>query len=101
MWGDYIITLKFPIYISIRACKAVFRINTVGGSSIVCLYDTGADIPVWCKGEELFLEWVKDYKDVRKFKSSALSGFGKIKENTIIYEIPNFVFTDGKNEIRI
>ena len=43
------------------------------------MYDSGAQIPVWCAGKEVILV---AYPDVRKTAlSCTISGFGKEKDN--------------------
>lgn len=63
------------------------------------MLDTGADIPVFCKGIELFQEWSKDMDEAEAFKHSSIGGFGKEAENTILYNIPTFQLSDNKNSI--
>ncbi len=64
---------------------------------IACLFDTGANIPVWCSGEEELKYYYKDcYKQNAVFM---LAGFGKGQELAKAYIIPNFELSDGKNTI--
>ncbi len=59
------------------------------GIEVMALFDTGADTPVWCKGEKAFIEV---YPDARKLEGKALiNGFGKNPESASVYIIPEFI----------
>lgn len=92
------IQLYFPLNINLYSPRPIFKAN-INKKITTCMLDTGADIPVFCKGTELFNEWVKDIDGVSAFQDSSIGGFGKNPENTILYHIPDFQFSDGKNGI--
>lgn len=92
------ISLKFPLNISIFSPRPIFKAE-INGANTTCMLDTGADMPVFCKGRDLFLEWSKDFKDVAFYKTSTIGGFGKDLEDVEIYNIPSLKISDGKEKI--
>ena len=63
------------------------------------LLDTGAETPVWCKGEKkLMLAYPEAVKQDWK---SEIRGFGKEAEDGAVYVIPEFSLTDGKTSYKI
>ena len=59
---------------------------------IDALLDTGAETPVWCKGEKKFLI---AYPEAKKLDyDSEIHGFGKDAEKGKVYVIPEFVLSD-------
>ena len=92
------IKLYFPLNINLHSLKPIFRAK-INNKVATCMLDTGADIPVFCKGLNLFNEWTKEMDDVEPFRKSSIGGFGKDKEDTILYNIPSFQFSDNKNHI--
>ena len=78
--------------------KQIFEYNT-GNSEITMMYDSGAQIPVWCAGKEVLLA---AYPDVRKKAlCCTISGFGKEKDNGDIFVIPHFCLTNGEAKFAI
>ena len=64
--------------------RPVFEYNEV-----LFLFDSGSNMPVWCKGEEFFADI---YKNAKKTKHVAhLSGFGKGYTIASVYFVPEFV----------
>jgi hypothetical protein len=62
-----------------------------------CLIDTGANTPVWCRGEKDLKEY---YPDCIKMDAIFIvSGFGTGKEIASVYKIPQFKLSDGKAQI--
>lgn len=92
------IKLRFPLNISLFSPRPIFKAK-INDTIITCMLDTGADIPVFCKGIELFEEWTKDMNGVEFFKASTIGGFGKEAENTMLYNIPFFRLSDDKDII--
>lgn len=77
--------LSFPLT-NVRS-RQIFRYDT-GHNAIRILYDSGAQLPVWCKGTEVLM---KSYPDAQKTQMYCeISGFGKDKENADVYIIPLF-----------
>lgn len=69
------------------------------GISVSALFDSGAETPVWCKGEKRFK---RAYPDAEKQDwNSEIRGFGKNPEEGMVYVIPEFILYDGKAEYRI
>ena len=61
---------------------------------IDALLDTGAETPIWCKGEKKLLLAYPDA--VKQDWESEIRGFGKDAEKGAVYAIPEFSLTDGK-----
>ena len=77
--------LRFPLINTLS--RQIFEYNT-GGVDILMMYDSGAQIPVWCRGEALLL---KAYPDAKKTDYYCeISGFGKETERCDVYVIPLF-----------
>lgn len=92
------IILKFPLNITLYSPRPIFKAY-INGIPIKCMLDTGADIPVFCKGTLLFEEFAKEMRCVSKFKSSSIGGFGKMDESTMLWNFNEFVFSDKNNSI--
>lgn len=90
--------LCFPLNINLFSPRPIFKAK-INDTMTTCMLDTGADIPVFCKGIELFEEWTKDMDGVKLFKASSIGGFGKETEDTVLYNIPFFRLADDKNVI--
>lgn len=56
---------------------------------ILYLFDTGSDTPVWCSGEEMFINTFKDA--VKTDYEVYLSGFGEGVTPAKAYIVPKFV----------
>lgn len=63
------------------------------------MYDSGAQIPVWCVGEKLLKVVYPDA--VRTEFVGNISGFGKESEECSVFRIPLFSLKDGNSEFRI
>lgn len=71
-----------------NSSKPVFELNHPSGMAITCLFDTGADTPVWCSGWEYFnFLYPDNYKVHGKF---LLGGFGDGVSVVDMYVIPQF-----------
>jgi len=92
------IRLYFPLKINLHSPRPIFKVN-INGKQTTCMLDTGADIPVYCKGIELFDEWMRDVGGVSVFRNFSIGGFGKEPENAVLYNIEDFWLSDGKNGI--
>ena len=83
-------TLRFEL-IS-RYTRQFFDYDT-GSALIRILYDSGANIPVWCTGEEYLLI---AYPDAIKTEYVChVSGFGRGRDAGSVYIIPRFELRDG------
>lgn len=69
--------------------KPTFSISTESGDSVTCLFDTGADVPVFTKGEKVLLSLYPSAELVEGY-SFEISGFGKDVEFVPLYRIPVF-----------
>ncbi|MCM1214315.1 MAG: hypothetical protein NC331_01425 [Lachnospiraceae bacterium] len=90
--------LYFPLNTNLFSSRPIFKAR-INGTMTTCMLDTGADIPVFCKGMELFKEWTKSMDGIEAFRTSSIGGFGKATEETMLYNIPLFQFSDDKNLI--
>ena len=63
---------------------------------IYCLIDTGANTPVWTYGADTLIEEF-DAVEITGIKF-VLSGFGKIAEETPVFQIPKLVLGDINGE---
>lgn len=90
--------LKFPLNITLDSPRPIFKayINDV---PLKCMLDTGADLPVFCKGSELFQELMKEKSGVSEYKGTFVGGFGKTAESTMLWSVDDFVFSDKSNAI--
>ncbi len=82
--------LFFPTIQDRRVIRPVFSIQ-IEKDTYKCLIDTGADIPVWCKGMELFSVC---FPSAIWYKDTTLGGFGIGRETIPIYIIDNFILSD-------
>lgn len=92
------IELKFPLNITLDSPRPIFRAY-INGIPFRCMLDTGADIPVFCKGTLLFEELVKGMQGVFKFKNLAVGGFGKMEERALLWNMDNFILSDKRSNI--
>lgn len=92
------IELKFPLNIKLDSPRPIFNAY-INGISFRCMLDTGADIPVFCKGILIFEEFVKKMDGVSKFKSIAVGGFGKTDESAMLWNMDPFILSDSKGNI--
>ena len=77
--------------LSNKADRPVFDITVQNGDKKVrCLFDTGADIPVFTLGSEMLMMYFPDAVLCEDFYAD-ISGFGKSEEQALIYNIPNFI----------
>jgi hypothetical protein len=72
-------------------------IRNLTDNRTICLVDTGANMPVWCTGENTFKQCYEDASQLQGI--SILKGFGKGYEICNVYSIPNFKLSDGNNTI--
>lgn len=89
MWGTFMEKLKKRL--SNKLDRPVFEVNAQDGNwRIRCLFDTGADIPVFTFGKEVLRLYFPNAILQEDFYAE-ISGFGKNEEQALIYKIPNFV----------
>lgn len=92
------IELEFPLNITLDSPRPIFNAY-INNASFRCMLDTGADIPVFCKGTSIFEEFAKKMEGVSKFKNSTIGGFGKTDESTMLWNMDTFVLSDRKSSI--
>lgn len=92
------IKLEFPLNVKLDSPRPIFKayINDI---PFKCMLDTGADIPVFCKGTLLFEKFIKDMDGVFEFKHSTIGGFGKTVESVMLWNMDSFIFSDGCSSI--
>lgn len=78
--------------------RPIFEINAPNGDKrIRCLFDTGADIPVFTLGQEMLVMYFPDAVLCENFYAE-ISGFGKSEEQALIYNIPNFIIQSDTDQ---
>lgn len=92
------IELKFPLNITLDSPRPIFK-AFINGTAMKCMLDTGADMPVFCKGTKLFKELAKGMGETSEFKESSIGGFGKADESTILWHINDFILSDRHSHI--
>lgn len=92
------IELKFPLNITLDSPRPIFKAY-INGIPFRCMLDTGADIPVFCKGALLFEELVKGMEGISKFRNLTVGGFGKMEESALLWNMDNFVLEDKSSSI--
>jgi hypothetical protein len=92
------IELKFPLNITLDSPRPIFKAY-INGAPFRCMLDTGADLPVFCKGRNLFEELVKGMQGISEFKTLSIGGFGKMDETAMVWNIDNFVLSDKRSSI--
>lgn len=90
--------LCFPLNITLDSPRPIFTAG-INDTAIRCMLDTGADIPVFCKGTELFLEFTKHFTGVSEFQRSTIGGFGKNAENMILWNMSECRLSDKREWI--
>lgn len=92
--------LIFPLNITLFSPRPIFK-ACINGVPFRCMLDTGADIPVFCKGTALFREMVREMQGVTvtEFKQSSIGGFGKTNESTMLWNMDKFVLSDQNEDI--
>ena len=82
--------LSFPLTNTLS--RQVFEYN-VNDTDFLLMYDSGAQIPVWCRSTEK-LHYI--YPNAKKTNYHCeISGFGKETEQSDVYVIPMFELSDG------
>lgn len=91
------INLKFNLQRLKNTYGLTIISNRHKNTKIGCLLDTGANVPVWCAGEESLKSYYHNcHKQDAVF---LLRGFGRGYEIAKVYIIPDFILSDGKEEI--
>lgn len=90
--------LTFPLNITLESPRPIFKAH-INEIPIKCMLDTGADIPVFCKGEALFVELAAQMGGATEFKNSSIGGFGEKDEHTKLWSMDNFVLSDQRESI--
>jgi hypothetical protein len=85
------IELRYNLNTKLNSSRPIITL-TINRHEFRCLFDTGAEVPVFCVGEQIFLD---TFKDAKCFKNSSISGFGKNSEKSVIYDIPIFCLSDS------
>ena len=82
------------VYLENQYDRPVFNYETESGVDILCLFDTGARISVWCQQKYLFLQHFPSA--VKTNYVTTVTGFGgqSVKKREI-WKIPHFSVKDG------
>lgn len=93
------IKLNYTLNNGLNSVRPIFTAY-INGVKCTCMLDTGADTPVYCKGDDLFKEtFLKGNSGVDFYKDSTISGFGLNPEVTKLYNFDNFCLSDSTNSI--
>ena len=84
---------EFPLNVKLDSPRPIFKAY-INGIPFKCMLDTGADIPVFCKGTLLFEKFAGKMDGVSKFKNLSIGGFGKNDEITMLWNMNHFVLSD-------
>ena len=92
------IKLEFPLNVKLDSPRPIFKayINQI---PFRCMLDTGADIPVFCKGALLFEKFAEKMDGVSPFKMLTVGGFGKTVEQAMLWNIDRFLLSDKECNI--
>lgn len=90
--------LEFPLNIKLDSPRPIFKAY-VNDIPFKCMLDTGADMPVFCKGNLLFEKLANGMKGISPFKDIAIGGFGKLDEVTTLWNMDDFILSDRTNSI--
>ncbi|MBQ9513145.1 MAG: hypothetical protein IJR58_08120 [Lachnospiraceae bacterium] len=91
-------TKKVSFKLSKRLSRPFFDYDT-GTEMISVLFDTGANIPIWCTGEALLLS---AYPDAHRINQKQIvRGFGKNPESGEVFQIPVFELKDENTAYRL
>lgn len=69
--------------------KPVFSLGVGNQLELLCLFDTGADIPVFTLGSEMLMFYFPNAEEIAGL-CVVLNGFGRECEVVPVYKIPNF-----------
>lgn len=93
------IELNFPLNITIDSPRPIFN-AFINGTVMKCMLDTGADMPVFCKGAKLFEKLAKGMNETAvEFKKSFIGGFGQVNESAMLWHMDDFRLSDRKHYI--
>lgn len=93
------IKLHYNLSVNLKSARPIFTAY-INGIKCICMLDTGADIPVFCKGYDLFKAiFLSNDLDIVFYKDSSISGFGLHKETTRLYNFSDFYLSDGSSTI--
>lgn len=87
------------IQIGFNTLDDKYPIFKLGRYKIICLLDTGANIPVWNGSVKAFLSKFKECSPIKTEYYASIGGFGRGAENMSVYKINNFELTDGKSRL--
>lgn|GEM_PF-3219660 len=88
--------LSFPLTNTLSRQIFEYQQNDDG---MLIMYDSGAQIPVWCSGASVLADF---YPEAKKTDYHCeISGFGKETELSDVYVIPEFELSDGMVHFKI
>lgn len=91
-------TLKFPLSIQLNATRPIF-LASICGKELICMLDTGAHVPIYCKTAKLFNMFIHDLQGVSPYKNIPLGGFGVGTEKAPLYNFETFTISDFNNTV--
>lgn len=90
--------LKFELRTTPLSLRPAFDAK-INGTTTLCLFDTGARSAVFCRDKERFDKWCNKIGGAEKVCDIEIGGFGKELDKCVLYRIPSFMLSDGKNTI--
>ena len=78
--------------------RLFFEYDT-GAAKITMMYDSGAELPVWCSEKDFLLEAYPE--SIQTNIKCSISGFGKHSNKAAIYKIPSFQLYQGGYGLKI
>ena len=88
--------LRFPLTNVLS--RQIFE-YTINGWNVLMMYDTGAQMPVWCRSVELFCSVFPDARKTDFY--CEISGFGRETERSSVYIIPLFELNGANTSFQI
>lgn len=92
--------LEFPIVSNVNNSNVYNLLiieNRIDDENYKVLVDTGASIPVWVDGEEVFKYFYPDA--IQSEKKAYIGGFGGNGEIVDVFIVPIFIIGDGRDNI--
>lgn len=90
--------LRFPLSIQVSSTRPIFP-AIICDKEILCLLDTGAQTPIYCRGDKLFNIFIHDLPGVKPYGKIPVGGFGAGTERASVYNFDNFSISDTNTVI--
>lgn len=74
--------------------RPVFPFHYAENKECLCMYDTGAQTPIYCRGVHSFLDFARNFGNVTDEGSTLFYGFGKDPIGALVFRLDDFAFCD-------